>query len=85
MLSDRIWFLSRWCVNSKINFYGTNCAGYRPGLGYYPISYTSPPIIPPPEPGPLPPKSIGDVLELDMDAAQTIKHTKSIHKEVIVF
>lgn len=41
-------------VNSKINFYGTNCPGYRPGPGYYP---TPPP--PPPGPGPLPPKPIG--------------------------
>ena len=42
-------------VNSKINFYGTNCPGYRPGPGYYPTP--SPP--PPPGPGPLPPKPIG--------------------------
>lgn len=40
-------------VNSKVNFYGTNCPGYKPGPGYYPI----PP--PPPGPGPLPPKPIG--------------------------
>lgn len=39
-------------VNSKINFYGTNCPGYRPGPGYYPTP-------PPPGPGPLPPKPIG--------------------------
>jgi hypothetical protein len=41
-------------VNSKVNFYGTNCPGYRPGPGYYPTSR-----IPPPGPGPLPPKPIG--------------------------
>ena len=40
-------------VNSKVNFYGTNCPGYKPGPGYYP----TPP--PPPGPGPLPPKPIG--------------------------
>jgi hypothetical protein len=39
-------------VNSKINFYGTNCPGYRPGPGY-----PNPP--PPPGPGPRPPKAIG--------------------------
>jgi hypothetical protein len=33
-------------VNSKINFYGTNCPGYRPGPGYYPTSYIPPPIPP---------------------------------------
>jgi len=41
-------------VNSKINFYGTNCPGYRPGPGYQPTPY-----VPPPGPGPLPPKPIG--------------------------
>ena len=41
-------------VNSKINYYGTNCPGYKPGPGYYP---TPPP--PPPGPGPRPPKPIG--------------------------
>lgn len=41
-------------VNSKINYYGTNCPGYRPGPGYYPT-----PSPPPPGPGPLPPKPIG--------------------------
>lgn len=39
-------------INSKINFYGTNCPGYRPGPGY-----PNPP--PPPGPGPRPPKPIG--------------------------
>lgn len=42
-------------VNSKINFYGTNCPGYRPGPGYYPM----PPPPLPPGPGPTPPKPIG--------------------------
>ena len=49
-------------INSKINYYGTNCPGYRPGYGpnyghstlYYPT--TNPP---PPGPGPTPPKPIG--------------------------
>ena len=41
-------------VNSKINYFGTNCPGYRPGPGY-PIPH--PP--PPPGPGPAPPKPIG--------------------------
>ena len=40
-------------VNSKINFYGTNCPSYKPGPGYYPIT------PPPPGPGPRPPKPIG--------------------------
>jgi len=42
-------------VNSKINFYGTNCPGYKPGPGYYP---TPPPPLPP-GPGPVPPKPVG--------------------------
>ena len=37
-------------VNSKINFYGTNCPGYKPAPGY-PIVPTP---IPPPPPGPGP-------------------------------
>ena len=37
-------------VNSKMNYYGTNCPGYRPSPGYYPV---------PPGPGPMPPKPIG--------------------------
>jgi hypothetical protein len=36
-------------VNSKINFFGTNCQGYRPQPTPEPI----------PGPGPRPPKSIG--------------------------
>lgn len=47
-------------VNSKINFYGTNCPGYRPVPGYGPSPYVPPPPIPPPPgPGPAPPKPIG--------------------------
>lgn len=44
-------------VNSKINFYGTNCPGYRPGPGYYPT--TSRPNFVSNGPGPRPPKPIG--------------------------
>lgn len=54
-------------VNSKVNYYGTNCPGYKPGPGY-PIPPT--PLIPPgpnplppgplpPGPGPTPPKPVG--------------------------
>ena len=39
-------------VNSKINFYGTNCPSYKLGPGYYPTPYA-------PGPGPKPPKPIG--------------------------
>jgi len=42
-------------INSKINFYGTNCPGYRPYPGY-PIVPTP---IPQPAPSPSPPKPIG--------------------------
>ncbi len=42
-------------VNSKINFYGTNCPGYMPPPGYRPTPYGPPP----PGPGPAPPKPIG--------------------------
>ena len=35
-------------VNSKINFYGTNCPGYRPPPGYLPT-----PNPPPPPPNPI--------------------------------
>lgn len=45
-------------VNSKINYYGSNCPGYRPGPGYYPTPNV-PPAPLPPGPGPLPPKPIG--------------------------
>ena len=40
-------------VNSKVNFYGTNCPGYRPVPGY------PTPLPSPPGPGPSPPKPIG--------------------------
>ena len=40
-------------VNSKINFYGTNCPGYRPIPGYLP---TTTPLPPPPRPLPPPPR-----------------------------
>ena len=49
-------------VNSKINYYGTNCPGYRPGPGYFPSPYGPPPYVPPepvPGPGPRPPKPVG--------------------------
>lgn len=46
-------------VNSKVNFYGTNCPGYRPGPGYYPNRPPYVPPPPPPGPGPMPPKPIG--------------------------
>jgi hypothetical protein len=41
-------------VDSKINFYGTNCPGYVPGPGYLPTSVV---VVkpPPPPPRPLPP------------------------------
>jgi hypothetical protein len=45
-------------VNSKINFYGTNCPGYRPPPGYLPTPLREPPLprpLPPP-PRPLPPQ-----------------------------
>ena len=37
-------------VDSKVNYYGTNCPGYRPGPGYQPPPQ---PYVPPP------PKPIG--------------------------
>ena len=44
-------------VDSKINYYGTNCPGYRPGPGYQPPPYVPPPV---PSPEPVPgPKPIG--------------------------
>ena len=46
-------------VDSKINYYGTNCPSYRPGPGYQPPPYVPPPYVPPP-PTPSPyPKPIG--------------------------
>ena len=44
-------------VNSKINYYGTNCPGYKPQPGYYPSPYGPPP--PPPQPLPVPVPRIG--------------------------
>jgi hypothetical protein len=38
-------------VDSKINYYGTNCPGYQPGAGYQP---PQPYVPPPPTPGPKP-------------------------------
>jgi hypothetical protein len=36
-------------VDSKINYYGTNCPGYKPGPGYQPPQpYVKPPLPPPP-------------------------------------
>jgi hypothetical protein len=48
-------------VNSKINFYGTNCPGFNPGPGYRPTPQPTPipPTPLPPGPGPVPPKPIG--------------------------
>lgn len=42
-------------VDSKVNFYGTNCPGYRPPPGYPP----TPTPAPAPAPAPAPPKPIG--------------------------
>jgi len=39
-------------INSKINYYGTNCPGYQPGPGYFPPP--PPPPGPRPGPGPIP-------------------------------
>jgi hypothetical protein len=33
-------------INSKMDYYGTNCPGYRPPPGYYPPRYP-PPQLPP--------------------------------------
>ena len=44
-------------VDSKINFYGTNCPGYVPGPGYLPTENVV--VVPkplPPPPQPFPPK-----------------------------
>ena len=49
-------------VDSKINFYGTNCPAYNPGPGYLPgpgPPGPGPPGPGPPGPGPRPPKPIG--------------------------
>jgi hypothetical protein len=39
-------------VDSKINYYGTNCPGYQPGAGYQPPQPYVPPPLPPPPPQP---------------------------------
>jgi hypothetical protein len=44
-------------VDSKVNFYGTNCPGYRPPPGYPPTPTPTP--APAPAPAPAPPKPIG--------------------------
>lgn len=42
-------------VNSKINYFGSNCPGFKPGPGYFPTPY-----VPHPGPRPYPgPKPIG--------------------------
>lgn len=48
-------------INSKVNYFGTNCPGYRPVPGYPnpPTPVPMPPVPPPPGPGPAPPKPIG--------------------------
>jgi len=40
-------------VDSKVNYYGTNCPGYRPGPGYQPQPYVPPPPTPDPFPKPI--------------------------------
>ena len=42
-------------VDSKIDYYGTNCPGYRPGPGYSP---TPNPVLPPPNPVLPPPNPV---------------------------
>lgn len=53
-------------VNSKVNFYGTNCPKYNPGPGYYPYPQPVPPpptpVPPPPTPTPSPPKPTPQVI-----------------------
>lgn len=39
-------------VDSKLDYYGTNCPGYTPAPGYLPTPNIPPP--PPPQPGPQP-------------------------------
>ena len=48
-------------IDSKIDYFGTNCPGYRPGPGYSPTPTPTPNIPPNPVPGPSPPpkKPIG--------------------------
>jgi hypothetical protein len=40
-------------VDSKINYYGTNCPGYRPGPGYQPVPVIRPVPVPRPIPAPI--------------------------------
>jgi len=42
-------------VNSKLNYYGTNCPGYKSQPAYYPYG-PQPPLPPPPQPTPPPPQ-----------------------------
>jgi hypothetical protein len=44
-------------IDSKVNFYGSNCPGYIPEPGY--PTPAPGPYIPPPGPSPMPPKPIG--------------------------
>jgi len=37
-------------VDSKINYYGTNCPSYQPGPGYQPQPYVPPQPVPGPNP-----------------------------------
>ena len=43
-------------IDSKINFYGTNCPGYVPGPGYLPTTTTI--VVPPPHALPPPPHAL---------------------------
>lgn len=43
-------------IDSKLNYYGTNCPMYNPGPGYLPFPR---PYVPPPTPPPTPPTPIG--------------------------
>ena len=48
-------------VDSKINYYGTNCPGYQPGPGYQPPQpYVKPPLPPPPPQPYVPPPPTPD-------------------------
>jgi hypothetical protein len=41
-------------INSKVNYYGTNCPQYNPGPGYYPTPQPVPVPVPQPVPVPKP-------------------------------
>ena len=47
-------------VDSKVNYYGTNCPGYQPGPGYQPPQPYVPPPLPPPPPQPYVPPPTPD-------------------------